>query len=203
MKLQLLYFASLREALGIERETVETDVRTIGELRVWLCARGGAYAQAAAKALLLRASGVNTLREFTLRNPARLAQNMKEANLKRKLVLKKGDDQLRVIPQIQNNNQSDYRAVLSDVGVISQCDAPAYAGNRKIFRAFRYFQARIEEMVNGGSDRLASIMAFLDKVSQACLVKIEVASHADAYTLFESLNNRGMPLTAIDLIKKS
>ena len=44
-------------------------------------------------------------------------------------------------------------------------------------------------------------MAFLDKVSQACLVKIEVASHADAYTLFESLNNRGMPLTAIDLIK--
>ncbi|WP_295587517.1 HNH endonuclease family protein [uncultured Lamprocystis sp.] len=44
-------------------------------------------------------------------------------------------------------------------------------------------------------------MAFLDKVSQACLVKIEVASHADAYILFESLNNRGMPLTAIDLIK--
>lgn len=39
-----------------------------------------------AKALLLRASGVNTLREFTLRNPARLAQNMKDANVKRKLV---------------------------------------------------------------------------------------------------------------------
>ena len=60
-------------------------------------------------------------------------------NLKRKLVLKKGDDQLRVIPQIQNNNQNDYRAVLSDVGVISSFGTPAYAGNRKIFRAFRYF----------------------------------------------------------------
>lgn len=128
-------------------------------------------------------------------------QRVELINLKRKLVLKKGDDQLRVIPQIQNNNQNDYKAVLSDVGVISPFDTPAYAGNRKIFRAFRYFQARIEEMVNAGSDRLASIMAFLDKVSQACLVKIEVASHADAYTLFESLNNRGMPLTAIDLIK--
>ena len=123
-------------------------------------------------------------------------QRVELINLKRKLVLKKGDDQLRVIPQSQNSNQNDYR-----VGVISPFDTPAYAGNRKIFRAFRYFQARIEEMVNGGSDRLASIMAFLDKVSQACLVKIEVASHADAYTLFESLNNRGMPLTAIDLIK--
>jgi len=128
-------------------------------------------------------------------------QRAELTNLKRKLVLKKGDDQLRVIPQIQNNNQNDYRAVMSDVGVISQVDAPAYAGNRKVYRAFRYFQGRIEEMAAGQSDRLASIMAFLDKVSQACLVKIEVASHADAYTLFESLNNRGMPLTAVDLIK--
>ena len=128
-------------------------------------------------------------------------QRVELINLKRKLVLKKGDDQLRVIPQIQNNNQNDYRAVLSDVGVISTFDTPAYAGNRKIYRAFRYFQSRIEVMVDGENDRLTSIMAFLDKVSQACLVKIEVASHADAYTLFESLNNRGMPLTAIDLIK--
>ena len=128
-------------------------------------------------------------------------QRVELINLKRKLVLKKVDDQLRVIPQIQNNNQNDYRAVLSDVGVISAFDPPAYAGLRKIFRAFRYFQSRIEGMVEGDKDRLPSIMAFLDKVSQACLVKIEVASHADAYTLFESLNNRGMPLTAIDLIK--
>ncbi|NVN87065.1 MAG: DUF4332 domain-containing protein [Rhodopseudomonas sp.] len=39
-----------------------------------------------AKAELLRAAGVSTLREFTHRNPARLAQNMKDANTKRKLV---------------------------------------------------------------------------------------------------------------------
>ncbi len=132
------------------------------------------------------------------------------SNLKRKLVLREGQDQLRVIPQIQNNNQNDYRAVLSEIGVIDPCDAPGYAGNRKIFRAFRYFQTRIREMVEGKEgkegkegtrDQLVLIMGFLNKVNQACLVKIEVASHADAYTLFESLNNRGMPLTAIDLIK--
>lgn len=128
-------------------------------------------------------------------------QRVELVNLKRKLVLKRGEDQLRVIPQTQNNNQNDYRAILSDVSVIAPSDAPAYAGNRKIFRAFRYFQLRIEELVDGENDRLAPIMAFLEKVSQACLVKIEVASHADAYTLFESLNNRGVPLTAIDLIK--
>ena len=36
---------------------------------------------------------------------------------------------------------------------------------------------------------------------QAVIVKIEVASHADAFVLFESLNNRGMPLSPVDLIK--
>ena len=39
-----------------------------------------------AKAGLLRAAGVNTVREFALRNPERLAQAMKDANEKRKLV---------------------------------------------------------------------------------------------------------------------
>ncbi len=39
-----------------------------------------------AKAELLRAAGVNTVREFVHRNPQRLAQAMKEANDKRKLV---------------------------------------------------------------------------------------------------------------------
>lgn len=128
-------------------------------------------------------------------------QHVKLTNLRGRLVLSGESNQLRVIPQIQNNNQNDYKAILSEVGVISRFDTPDRAGNRKIFRAFRYFQARIEKMVEGENDHLVSIMTFLEKVSQACLVKIEVASHADAYTLFESLNNRGMPLTAIDLIK--
>ena len=128
-------------------------------------------------------------------------QRVELVNLKRKLVLKKGDAELRVVPQIQNRNLDDYRAVLADVGVIGSVDTPPYAGNRRVFKAFRYFQSRIEAMLDGKGDRLGSIMAFLDKVSQASLVKIEVASHADAYILFESLNNRGVPLTAIDLIK--
>ena len=35
----------------------------------------------------------------------------------------------------------------------------------------------------------------------ALLVKIEVSTHSDAFTLFETLNNRGIPLSALDLIK--
>ena len=121
-------------------------------------------------------------------------------NLKRKLVLKSDTDRIRVVPQIQNNNQADYRAVLAEVGIIS-ADTPLYAGNRNIFRAFRYFQKRIKGLYDNQASQLESIMTLLEKVSMASLVKIEVISHADAYILFESLNNRGIPLTAIDLIK--
>ena len=123
-------------------------------------------------------------------------------NLKRKLVLKKYDDQIRIIPQIQNNNQNDYRALLSsEVGVLEGYEVPANAGNRKIFLAYRHFKKRIGELTETSDNRILSIMNFLDKVNQSWLVKIEVDSHADAYMLFESLNNRGLPLTAIDLIK--
>ena len=128
-------------------------------------------------------------------------QRVELINLKRKLVLKKGNDLIRLIPQVQNHNNADYRAVLSEIRIIAEYDVPAYAGNRKIFRAYRYFQDRITQMIDGRSNQLGTIIEFLNKISLACLVKIEVASHADAYTLFESLNNRGLPLTAVDMIK--
>lgn len=48
MKVQVRYFASLRETLGVEVEEVQTDARQAGDLLVQLRARGGAYAQALA-----------------------------------------------------------------------------------------------------------------------------------------------------------
>lgn len=41
----------------------------------------------------------------------------------------------------------------------------------------------------------------LDKINSALVVRIEVKSDQDAFILFESINNRGMPLSPIDLIK--
>lgn len=50
-KVEVLYFASLREALQRERETVELpqEVATAGALRGWLRSRGGAWAEALAE----------------------------------------------------------------------------------------------------------------------------------------------------------
>ncbi|MFA7666930.1 MAG: molybdopterin converting factor subunit 1 [Burkholderiaceae bacterium] len=46
MRVELLFFAGLREALGTAGETVELPhAMTAGELREWLCARGGVWAE--------------------------------------------------------------------------------------------------------------------------------------------------------------
>lgn len=122
-------------------------------------------------------------------------------NLKHKLVLKKQSDQPRLIPQLQNANQQDYFAVLKDAGVLEDAELIANAGNRRVFKAYRYFLQRIQDYVGNASDKTAAFLTLLEKVNAATLVKIDVGSHSDAYTLFESLNNRGVPLTAIDLMK--
>lgn len=43
MRIQVRYFASIREALGLSGETVETAANTLGQLRAELHARGDAY----------------------------------------------------------------------------------------------------------------------------------------------------------------
>ena len=121
--------------------------------------------------------------------------------LKRKLVLKKTIQDMRVVPQVQGNNLDDYMGLMARVGLIPQRAMPKYAGNRCMVRGFNYFKRRIEADIAESSNLLHTLFQILDKVNSAILVMIEVSNHADAYTLFESLNNRGMPLTAVDLIK--
>jgi molybdopterin synthase sulfur carrier subunit len=48
MKLQIRYFASLRETLGVAQENADLppSIVTVGGVRDWLIARGGAWAEA-------------------------------------------------------------------------------------------------------------------------------------------------------------
>ncbi len=54
MKVQVRYFASLRETVGVGTETVETSAPDVVSLRQALIARGGAYAQCLAIGLPVR-----------------------------------------------------------------------------------------------------------------------------------------------------
>ncbi len=56
MKIQLRYFASIREAIGSGSETLETSATSLAALRDELIARGGAHAEALARGRAVRVS---------------------------------------------------------------------------------------------------------------------------------------------------
>ena len=56
MNIQLRFFASIRETLGTDQEslTVPEHVRTVGDVRHFLTARGGPWAECLAEGRILR-----------------------------------------------------------------------------------------------------------------------------------------------------
>lgn len=115
-------------------------------------------------------------------------------NLKHRLI-NKSDKKPKLKLSEQNYNYGDYQCVLKELGIHEFYDDTKNKGNRQIFRAYRYFLSKLWEY------NQSDIITLLNKVYATILVKIEVNSNSDAFMLFESLNNRGIPLSAIDLIK--
>ena len=115
-------------------------------------------------------------------------------NLKYRLIQKTNKNDLKLELSYQNNNFEDYKSILAKI-IYSISNIPRNAGNRRICKAYRYFKENLSDL---DYDQTIKI---LNKVYSASLVKIEVNSHSDAFILFETLNNRGIPLSAIDLIK--
>jgi molybdopterin synthase sulfur carrier subunit len=56
VKIQLRYFASIREAVGTGSESLDTVAATLAVLRDELIARGGGYAEALARGRAVRVS---------------------------------------------------------------------------------------------------------------------------------------------------
>ena len=131
-------------------------------------------------------------------------------NIKKELTYseEKGVYKPKLLPQVQNSNLDDYLSLLSENNIISEkIRKPNNAGNRRIYKAFKHFNKCIDEYVNENisenKNETNILLELKDKFNEAIIVGIEVDSHKDAYMLFESLNNRGVPLSAVDLIKNT
>lgn len=120
-----------------------------------------------------------------------------------KFMITSPDKNPRMILQSQGQNEDDYVYLIDESVVMSdesQLKRPKYWGNRRIGQAYKYFSDRIKQQLKD-DDQIAALKHMANRVKDAVLVKIEVPDHASAFTLFESLNNRGMDLSPIDLIK--
>lgn len=101
---------------------------------------------------------------------------------------------LRVQPSAQNHNLADYLYLLSQAGLIENQPKIANCGNRLLSHAYVYFHEKI-------SPDVSDLLKLMEKISQLMFVQITVGSQSDAFTLFESLNNRGVTLSPMDIIK--
>ena len=112
--------------------------------------------------------------------------------------------------QKQNMNDEDFSYILYDNGIITdQKTKPLNFGNRRIAKAYRHFGKLIEDEVveirneHPNITEVGALFGIVRKFETAVLVGIEVDTNKDAYMLFESLNHRGVPLSALDLIKNT
>lgn len=128
-------------------------------------------------------------------------------NIKRELVIRaNGENIVRLTPQIQNDNRNDYFSLLCEKGLLTDKEKKNYAGLRRIYKAYAYFNNAIDKYIeelnpSTADEKINILFELVRRFNSAVLVSIEVETNKDAYMLFESLNNRGVPLSAIDLIK--
>lgn len=75
-----------------------------------------------------------------------------------------------------------------------------------IYAAYKFFFEKIEERLDGISEveqKFDYLHSLVVNVLQAIVIKVVLAKNRDAYMIFESLNDRGVPLAGSDLIKNT
>ena len=126
-----------------------------------------------------------------------------ESKKLRKLVLNdtdlfSGDDRFKVWPT--NADQSVYRLAMTD-----QDKVPAELVDKTIARAHAYFKSEARAWANDGDSNYSTAeryAALVKAISYGLhLVVIDLSEDDNAQAIFETLNARGTPLLASDLVK--
>ena len=109
----------------------------------------------------------------------------------------------RIVLQSQGKNKLIFQQLLNDIGFENE-SRYKNAGNCLIYSCFRHFQKRIDEYLDYSdteSEKSKALLNLYDKICSLCLIDVTVSELNDALEIFGTLNNTGVPLTAVDLIK--
>lgn len=101
---------------------------------------------------------------------------------------------LRVQPSTQSSNLHDYQQILKEAGILPEVEYPKYVKNRRLYLTYDYF-------MHHTPSTLEELYDLLLRVNSMSFIHILESSQAKAFMLFETLNYRGVPLSAIDIIK--
>lgn len=119
----------------------------------------------------------------------------KKSCLKRMIVY---NDKNRLVLQKQGKNKDDFEYLINDKLLkLPGFSMPKNYGNRRISSNFKFFVEAIKTYT------LEQLNDLFDKICGLKFISAMVDDVQLAFTLFETMNNRGMDLSAIDLIKSS
>ena len=104
----------------------------------------------------------------------------------------------RLLPSTQDLNREDFLHALHHYKVVPALEgrAPRHWGNRRLAKCLRFFQEQLP-------DDAMALRALTRRINSLVFIHIKVESQADAFRLFEAINNRGVPLSALDIIKNA
>jgi len=103
----------------------------------------------------------------------------------------------RLILQNQGKNKEDFEHLVNYYVLKGPYDKPTNFGNRRVGHNFKFFQEAIKDM------SIEEINILYDKICKLTFISAKVDDSQTAFILFETMNNRGMDLSAIDLIKNT
>lgn len=109
-----------------------------------------------------------------------------------------GQDRSKLILNTDDRDFYDRHVVLQDHSV-----EPTNYSQALLLEAYTHLKARVDDFSSSHGtawrDKLNELVDWLDKDAQ--IVAIDVATEADAFLIFETLNDRGADLTVADLLK--
>jgi uncharacterized protein with ParB-like and HNH nuclease domain len=120
-----------------------------------------------------------------------------QQNIRGRLLGKGSERELKLTLSVEDSNRKDYAHLIArHLHGDTNAPAPSRFGNRRLSKAFTRLQKEVGQLGD-----LEAVTAYLGKLNRCGLVRLTVQSHADAFRLFETINNRGLPLTSVQIIK--
>lgn len=137
--------------------------------------------------------------ETTGEKEQRKYHNLRENIRKTLLVDPDSEDHVKLVLSKIKNNDIDYehiiRSNLNEMSERCELPAPKNLGSRQISRCYEHFKSTIKDW---DIDNLINIT---ENIFTIITVVIYPDSKSNAYLIFETLNNRGQPLSVVDIIK--
>lgn len=134
-------------------------------------------------------------------NPDKMLSDMTKFGNLKKAIFDDDKKRLRLKLSSSGDNFQFYQALCAKENSLGSFAQDIKYKESNLFKAYEFFKAKLGGKLANKEQNLDEIFAILNRLNEAILVKITVLDEMSAFVLFESVNDRGVELSPIDLIK--